>query len=474
MDYYFVGDEGSLGSYADPVDFCFGPHTLARFRSWLREPVRLARGAEPLVDERLRRLGRGRAARPPTRRARAAASRRGPTTARTWRRPSRTPTRRCAQAVVEGDPDGPHRALRDAGHDAVERLRLAPARPGRRRLPLLQRRQPVGDPPLVREARRARRLLDRLRAQRRGGEARGLVGGARRCPLPEPLLEPLDRQPRPDVLALRTRPRRGVPGAALRGHRQAADGGGARVRRRRRSTTRWPSVHAAGILGQHARRRRRGRARCPRSATSRARATAGCACCRTSASRRTSSPPTRWRRAASTAGASSCCPTRWRSRTREVARPARLRGAGRRAARRRRRRASSTSTRTGARAGRSTTCSGSRRPPADERAQGRGSRGRPGRRSRPRARPRGLKGGAWPGLARTRAAAEGDRPARPLLRVGGVDAVDRARVGEGWTVVSQPAARPLRRRPRPAGRRGVPCRSSSASSITRECDRPSR
>jgi Beta-galactosidase trimerisation domain/Beta-galactosidase len=37
MDYYFVGDEGSLTSYADPVDFCFGPHTLASFRRWLRE-----------------------------------------------------------------------------------------------------------------------------------------------------------------------------------------------------------------------------------------------------------------------------------------------------------------------------------------------------------------------------------------------------------------------------------------------------
>ncbi len=36
MDYYFVGDEGSLGSYADPVDFCWGKHTLARFREWLR------------------------------------------------------------------------------------------------------------------------------------------------------------------------------------------------------------------------------------------------------------------------------------------------------------------------------------------------------------------------------------------------------------------------------------------------------
>ena len=37
MDYYFVGDEGSLGSYADAVDFCWGKHTLAEFRAWLRE-----------------------------------------------------------------------------------------------------------------------------------------------------------------------------------------------------------------------------------------------------------------------------------------------------------------------------------------------------------------------------------------------------------------------------------------------------
>ena len=36
MDYYFVGDEGSLTSYADPVDFCFGPHTLKSFRQWLK------------------------------------------------------------------------------------------------------------------------------------------------------------------------------------------------------------------------------------------------------------------------------------------------------------------------------------------------------------------------------------------------------------------------------------------------------
>jgi hypothetical protein len=35
MDYYFVGDEGSLTSYSDAFDFCWGPHTLAKFRKWL-------------------------------------------------------------------------------------------------------------------------------------------------------------------------------------------------------------------------------------------------------------------------------------------------------------------------------------------------------------------------------------------------------------------------------------------------------
>lgn len=37
MDYYFVGDEGSLGSYADAVDFDWSSHALAGFRAWLRE-----------------------------------------------------------------------------------------------------------------------------------------------------------------------------------------------------------------------------------------------------------------------------------------------------------------------------------------------------------------------------------------------------------------------------------------------------
>ena len=37
MDYYFVGDEGSLTSYGDAVDFDWNPHTLAAFRAWLRQ-----------------------------------------------------------------------------------------------------------------------------------------------------------------------------------------------------------------------------------------------------------------------------------------------------------------------------------------------------------------------------------------------------------------------------------------------------
>jgi hypothetical protein len=37
MDYYFVGDEGSLTSYGDAVDFDWSPHALADFRVWLRQ-----------------------------------------------------------------------------------------------------------------------------------------------------------------------------------------------------------------------------------------------------------------------------------------------------------------------------------------------------------------------------------------------------------------------------------------------------
>ena len=36
MDYYFVGDEGSLTSYGDAVDFDWSPNALEDFRSWLK------------------------------------------------------------------------------------------------------------------------------------------------------------------------------------------------------------------------------------------------------------------------------------------------------------------------------------------------------------------------------------------------------------------------------------------------------
>jgi hypothetical protein len=37
MDYYFVGDEGSLTSYGDAVDFDWSPHALEGFRKWLQQ-----------------------------------------------------------------------------------------------------------------------------------------------------------------------------------------------------------------------------------------------------------------------------------------------------------------------------------------------------------------------------------------------------------------------------------------------------
>ncbi|HYK91641.1 MAG TPA: beta-galactosidase, partial [Acidobacteriota bacterium] len=37
MDYYFVGDEGSLTSYTDPYDFDWAPEALVAFRRWLEQ-----------------------------------------------------------------------------------------------------------------------------------------------------------------------------------------------------------------------------------------------------------------------------------------------------------------------------------------------------------------------------------------------------------------------------------------------------
>ena len=230
MDYYFVGDEGSLGSYADAVDFCWGTHTLAGFRAWLREQYGSLDALNRVVGECLPRLGR----RP------APHHRGGP--ARGPLRPLGGPPHLHGGLLRPGVPDGsrrrprgrpggPHRPLRHPGHEPLERLRLAPARRRDRRLPLVLRREPVGHPPLVREAGRPHRLLDRLRAQRRRGEARGVDGRPAGRPAPAAVLEPVDRQPGHDLLALGPRPRRGLQGAALRGDRPAADGGGAPRRR---------------------------------------------------------------------------------------------------------------------------------------------------------------------------------------------------------------------------------------------------
>jgi hypothetical protein len=40
MDYYFVGDEGSLTSYGDAVDFDWSPQALQQFREWLKAEYR--------------------------------------------------------------------------------------------------------------------------------------------------------------------------------------------------------------------------------------------------------------------------------------------------------------------------------------------------------------------------------------------------------------------------------------------------
>jgi hypothetical protein len=200
MDYYFVGDEGSLGSYADAVDFCWGRHTLPA--GVAARAVRQPRRAQREVGERVHRLGRGHAAH---HRGRAP---RGPL--RPVGRPPhlhggllrpRLPDG--ARGRPGGRPRGPDRALRDPGHEPVERLRLAPPRLGDRRLPVVLRRKPVGHPPLLREARGAHRVLDGVREERRRGEARGVDGGPAGRAAPAAVLEPVDHQPGHDLLPLR-------------------------------------------------------------------------------------------------------------------------------------------------------------------------------------------------------------------------------------------------------------------------------
>jgi hypothetical protein len=74
------------------------------------------------------------------------------------------------------------------------------------------------------QARRADRLLDRLRTQRSGRDPRGVGGGAAGRAAPADVLEPVDHQRRHDVLALGPRPRGSFKALRLRRHRPAADG----------------------------------------------------------------------------------------------------------------------------------------------------------------------------------------------------------------------------------------------------------
>ena len=50
MDYYFVGDEGSLTSYGDAVDFDWNPHALDEFRGWLKQQY----GSLPALNQEWR------------------------------------------------------------------------------------------------------------------------------------------------------------------------------------------------------------------------------------------------------------------------------------------------------------------------------------------------------------------------------------------------------------------------------------
>ena len=431
IDYYFVGDEGSLGSYADPVDFCFGPHTLARFRGWLQERYGslealnrswtsdfAAWDATSCPDHR-------RGAR------RAAASRRGPTTARTWRRRSRVRTRRSARrssrATLPATSRSPgtqvttpwngcdwHRLdgivddfLSYSGGNQWE-IHRSFAKPGAR----------VGF---------------WTGYGRSGAAVKHEVWSAalERRPLPEPLLEPVDRQPRPDVLALRSRPRCRLPGPALRGHRPAADGGGAPRPTVSPIHYSMPSVHAAGDPRPARAPRRRGRSRAagrdfPGDRDGWVRIAAA-----TSASRRTSWPPSRWRRAALRPArlrpallAGALGPARSR-------RSARFVEGGGVAARGRRRPGSSTSTLNWRAAG-ALDAVRDRGTGAVEARAADGAR----RAARSRSRPRAGRGGSRPAdsPASSRSSRGSGDDGEPLLSVGATDALVVRRVGPGWVV----------------------------------------
>ena len=249
MDYYFVGDEGSLSSYTDAVDFCLGEHTLASFRKWLREQYGSLEALNRDVGQRASRAGT-RCVPLTTEEARREGRFAPWADHRTYMEVSfaqRLPDG--ARRRARGRPRGPHRALRHAGHDSLERLRLAPARRRDRRLPLLLGRQPVGHPPLVRQAGRADRLLDRLRAQR-GGRAGTRSGRAALQGVLFPQLFWSHSIVNPDLTFSRSGRDLGAAFQALR-----FEGVGRLLMEAERLDDgvavhySMPSVHAAGILG---------------------------------------------------------------------------------------------------------------------------------------------------------------------------------------------------------------------------------
>ena len=61
MDYYFVGDEGSLTSYGDAVDFDWSPGALSEFRMWLKQEYGTLCGTQQRVADGFQRLGHSRA-----------------------------------------------------------------------------------------------------------------------------------------------------------------------------------------------------------------------------------------------------------------------------------------------------------------------------------------------------------------------------------------------------------------------------